>query len=189
MEEPLQPTEQIVTHCPECNADVVPDKVFCNKCGFPVNGTKEQKSDYDINKFKLKMQLDIANKHVKNGSITLYVLAGIIFVATFFIAAVMDNYSVLEKFGAEKTPFVIVLAILGTIYLSLGLFTKKKPFAAQLTALIVYCTILILGMVADPSVKTILGGIIWKVLIIVALVRGTKGGYEADKIRKELNIE
>lgn len=187
MEEPIQPTEQTLTACPECDAAVVPDKVFCNKCGFPVNGTKEQKSDF--NKFKLKMQLDIANKHVKNGSITLYVLSGLIFVGTFFIATVMENYDVKAKFGAEKTPFVIVLAILGAIYLALGLFTKKKPFAAQLTALIVYCTLLILGMVADPSVKTILGGILWKVLIIVALVRGTKGGYEADKIRKELKID
>ncbi|UPT66654.1 MAG: hypothetical protein M0D57_19780 [Sphingobacteriales bacterium JAD_PAG50586_3] len=123
MEEPIQSTEQVLSNCPECDTAVVSGKIFCNKCGFPVNGTNEQKSEYDINKFKLKTQLDIAEKHIKNGSTILYVLAGLtvfggILVSFGGFAGGTDGVAP----GILFTVFVVIAAI----FLGLGLWAKKN---------------------------------------------------------------
>lgn len=189
MDEPIQSTEQAITKCPECESAVVPGKIFCNNCGYPVNGTADQKSTYEIDKFKLQQQLKIAEKNINSGRTTLYVLGGLLLVISLIAGLALDEYSFEKNLKGPKTLTLVFFVILAAIYISLGVFTAKKPFAAQLTAFIVFCTILILGIVADPSVETIFGGFIWKILIIVALVRGTKGAYEAEKIKKQLHID
>lgn len=94
MEEPIQPTEPIqpekplqVTptpiddapaNCPECAAPAIPNKIFCNKCGYPINGTHQQKSDYEINKYVLQSELAIARSRIKSGTLTLNILGGLV---------------------------------------------------------------------------------------------------------------
>jgi hypothetical protein len=68
----------------------------------------------------------------------------------------------------------------------LGIWSKKKPLAAIVTGFIIYMLILILDALVDP--KTILQGLILKIIVIGAFVTGIKGAIEAEKIRKEHNL-
>lgn len=80
----------------------------------------------------------------------------------------------------------ILLTTLAAIYLGLGYWSRKKPFAALLTATIFFVTITLLDYVGG-SFNFI--GFIIQIIIIVALVKGTLGAYEAEKIMKKLHID
>jgi hypothetical protein len=68
----------------------------------------------------------------------------------------------------------------------LAFLSKKKPFAALLTALILYVTVIILGAFVQPT--SLFSGIVIKVLVIAYLVKGTKGAYEAEDLKRKLKI-
>lgn len=188
MEEPIIPNEVVrlqeptaaLTVCPDCDNAVVPGKIFCTNCGYPVNGTPEQKSNFDIEKYKLQAELDVTQSRIKNGTTTLYVLSGLALLGSFVIPTMMDMS------GDEKKQTFITYIILSALYIGLAFLSKKKPFAALLTALILYVTVIILGAFVQPT--SLFSGIIIKVLVIAYLVKGTKGAYEAEDLKRKLKI-
>ena len=187
-EQPIEPTalSETVTTCPECSTTIAPGKIFCNNCGFPVNGSDEQKKDWDINRYVLQAKLDIAKKRIRSAGIWLYVLAGIAILVGLVIGFLMPPSVAHNLSGTSPAVFGIIYVTMGLMYLGLGLLSRKRPFAALLIALIVYITIILMSAIASPV--SIFSGIIFKVLIIIALVRGVMSGYEAEKLKKELNI-
>jgi hypothetical protein len=104
----------------------------------------------------------------------MYVLAGLMSLATVI------------QYTNGDTASAIAYLILGTIYVGLGQWTATKPFAAILTGLILFLTVQLLGIVLDPT--SIFSGIIIKVLVVVALITGSRSAYEAERIRREYNL-
>lgn len=184
--EDLQAPESTIA-CPVCYTNAQQTDAFCGKCGYPLKGSKQEQEDFKQTQYQLEANLSLAEHQIRRGGMTLYILSGITFVAGILLGFVASPDFVEKMFGTPQLPFGIVLLVLSVAYLGLGLWSRQRPFAALLIALILYCTLLLMDMVADPV--SLFKGIIWKVLIIVALVRGTSGGYRAEKIKKELHIK
>ena len=121
-----------------------------------------QESDYSMEGY---------DKHIKNARNMLFIVAG---VQLFGLFAAKD----------QEDPAISIGIIVGValIFAGLALWTKKKPFAALLTALILYGSLLILDGIFEPS--TIFRGIILKVGIIVSLILGLRNAREAEDLKK-----
>ena len=81
---------------------------------------------------------------------------------------------------------VITNAILVAAFVGLGFWARTKPVGALISGLSLYLIIHLLNAIVEPM--SILSGIIAKVLIIGYLIKGIRSVLEADKIKKELNI-
>ena len=75
---------------------------------------------------------------------------------------------------------IVAGLILSSIFAGLALWVKKKPFPAVVSALAIYVLLLMLVAVEDPS--NLIRGVLFKVLIIAALVRALKAVMAAEKV-------
>jgi len=166
-------------NCPDCGSANNQSSKYCVACGYPVLGTDEERKKFKSNKAVKKISLEEYDGKIKSAKTTLFVISG--FTAVFgTILALVGNE------GNEVLLIVINLFLAG-IYLALGFWCAKKPFAAILSGLIIYVSLIIVNGVAEP--KTIAQGIIMKGIIIAYLIKGLKSAKEAEAIKKELNIE
>jgi hypothetical protein len=167
------PIIESVTKCENCAAETPPAQKFCSSCSFPVNGTNQEKTSFRLTVSSRKRLLTDANDKVKSGKIAIYVLAGIFFVSGLITFLVND----------DVVTFIVSLVIC-VIYLVLAAWVEKNPFGAMLTAFILYATIQIINAFVDPA--TIFGGIILKVFVIAAFIKGIRSALDAQKLLKEL---
>jgi hypothetical protein len=79
-----------------------------------------------------------------------------------------------------------VTAGLGVLFLVFAIWSYKKPAAAFMTALIVFVVAHVVTMIADPSY--IYKGIILKVLVVIALVKGYKDAREVEKLNESVGL-
>ena len=124
-----------------------------------------QESDYSMEGY---------DKHIRNARNMLFIVAGVQLLAGLF--AVKDQ----EEPG--KTISIAIVVGVALIFAGLAFWTKKKPFAALLTALILYGSLLILDAIFEPS--SIIRGIILKIGIIVSLISGIRNAREAEDLKK-----
>jgi hypothetical protein len=111
-------------------------------------------------------------KHIRKARNALFIIAG------FYLL-----YAVYEVFKLDMTDLVSqvivgVYVLFVGLYVSLALWTKKKPFTALVIALTLYLSLLVVSVIRVP--ESIISGIIWKIMIVVVLVRGLQNGREAQ---------
>jgi predicted aspartyl protease len=70
------------------------------------------------------------------------------------------------------------------IFLVFAAFSYKKPAISFLGALIFYLAVIIVLAVIEPA--TLLQGIILKVLVVIALVKGYKDAKEFEQMKRTL---
>jgi hypothetical protein len=112
-------------------------------------------------------------KSMKNARIWLYVIA-----AFQFIMGIIE-YSR----EADKTVGLIAFAVdafLGIVFIGLALWSKRKPYLAFITALVTYIAIIILVAILEPA--NIVRGILFKILITIALVRAIKDAKKYEQV-------
>jgi hypothetical protein len=112
-------------------------------------------------------------KSMKNARIWLYVIA-----AFQFIMGIIE-YSR----EADKTVGLIAFAVdafLGIVFIGLALWSKRKPYLAFTTALVTYIAIIILVAILEPA--NIVRGILFKILITIALVRAIKDAKKYEQV-------
>ena len=76
---------------------------------------------------------------------------------------------------AAANIMLVILLGLSAIYFGLWIWGKKAPFAALLTALIIFVTVHLLDAVFEPT--NLVRGIIVKVAVIVGLSTALKKAY------------
>ncbi|MDR3716157.1 MAG: hypothetical protein P4L51_25420 [Puia sp.] len=103
----------------------------------------------------------------------LFIVAGIQLLGLFGIKAAE---------GPERTLTVGIVVFIALVFAGLGLWTKKKPYAAILTALIFYGALLILDAVFEPA--SLFSGLLLKIGIIVALISGLRNAKEGEDLKK-----
>lgn len=152
------------------------DDFFCPICRFPQRGTQDE-----MRKFLQDMNRKHDLVHEKQNSINKarYVLFGLSFI-NLLLGTLIGFFS-----EYKSTAFFIASAIVAGIYLALGLWSIKKPFAAIITGFFVYIIFVAINAIGDPH--TLYQGLFWKALIISAFVYGYLGAKDADKLEKELN--
>ncbi|UPT66655.1 MAG: hypothetical protein M0D57_19785 [Sphingobacteriales bacterium JAD_PAG50586_3] len=192
MEEPVEPIKEPVAElqtpaqpatCPECSKAYNPQKIFCNYCGYPVNGTQEQMAQYEMNKFELDYELDAARKHVLYGSIILYVFAALSAIGALFALFIPTEPSP----GTDPaTALFIIMAISTAIFAGLGLWSRKQPFIPFIIASIIFL-LGVLGNVLSGNVN--MPGLFIYLLCLFALIKGSINGYKAIQIKRKLHID
>ena len=154
--------------CSQCNLEIVKETKFCANCGFPENGEEKEKAIFHANKVMKKNEVIDNQKKIKSARNTLYWMAGISFVyGLFYFIRIQDSAS------------LIIQTIISMVYLVLAYWSQKKPFAALLSGLLLYLTIIATLAIVEPT--SISSGIIFKIIIITFL---SKGVYSASQSAK-----
>ncbi|MCJ8289029.1 MAG: hypothetical protein HRT58_06400 [Crocinitomicaceae bacterium] len=99
------------------------------------------------------------NKAVNRGRIALFVLGAFYILVGAYESFLIPNANLI---------FGFIDCSLGAIFILLGIWSYTKASPALITGLIFYCLIILLLFLLDPM--TLIGGIIWKVIIIAWLV-------------------
>lgn len=159
--------------CENCSASVVSTQKFCSQCSYPANGSEEEQRNFRLHVSSRKRFLSDAQDKIKSSKIIIFGLAGLFFIV-----------GLIMGFGSDDFVSMVTNIFLCIVFLILAAWCTHNPFGATLTALIIYGTILVVNAFADPT--TILSGIILKVIIITALVKGIRSAQEAQKYLSEL---
>jgi hypothetical protein len=117
------------------------------------------------------------DKHIRQARNACFAAAGVLLLNVIILAfTVPDDYAYLWLdvliWGAFIAGFIL-----------LGFWTKKKPYYAIVSALILYSVFIILNAVIDIS--SIYKGIIFKVAVIVFLVKGLKDAKAAQEMNEQ----
>lgn len=175
--EPSQQTQDQtlgLTKCPHCRAEIPSHNKFCTSCSYPINGTDDELRTFRIDMARRRSQLKEAENKTEKAAVILYILAGLCFLMGLIAWAVSDDYMTL-----------VINSIISILYLVFAAWSNRNPFAAMLTALIVYLTTVILNAAIDPS--TLFSGILFKIIIIGTFVKGIQSASEAKAYMEELN--
>ena len=170
MESTLEPVSSQT--CDNCNAAISTEK-FCTSCGFPVNGTDEEKTEYKGKIIVSQHSLKEAEEKIGTAKNVIYILAGLTFLGALYSGLAKDDY-----------PAMIVDLVICLLYLILAYWANKNPFGAILTCFIVYLTLQIVLAIVSPV--TIVSGILWKIIFIGAFIKGIQSASEAQKLMKQL---
>jgi len=121
------------------------------------------------------------DKHVKNARNVIFVVAATQLVFGAFIvlsgSKSTDILTLTIKLG--------VIVLISVIFFSFGLWTKKKPYTAILSALIFYATLLLIDGIYEPM--SLFKGIIIKIFIIIYLLRGLGDARDAQRWKEALS--
>jgi hypothetical protein len=173
MDANLENTSSETLACENCATPINNDQKFCSQCSFPINGSEDEKRSFRIHVGSRKRFLKDAQGKTKSSQTIMYVLAGLFFVVGLFVG-----------FGADNFEGMVINIFCCLIFLVLAAWCSKNPFGATLTALIIYGTIQVVNAFMDPT--TIFSGIILKIIIVSALVKGIRSAQEAQKHLAEL---
>lgn len=171
-----QPTEAAL--CGSCYNKVNDNDAFCDNCGYPIKGTEEEQWNFKSNRAVKEIDLADYTKKIKDAGNALFWIAGVC-----LLSGVIFYFS-----GDEDLRFGILITylILSIVFVALGGWSRKKPVAALISGASLYAILQILYLISDPL--NILKGIIFKIIIIGAFIKGIKSAIEAEKVKKELNI-
>jgi hypothetical protein len=169
--EPVAPLPDV--SCENCTTKNPGDQKFCSQCSFPIGGTEDEQRSFRLLVSSRRRLLSDAKDKIKSARYTIYILAGI-----FFIVAGVAGLA------NDDIPTLVVNLCLCLLYLIFAAWCTKNPFGAILTAFIVYVTILVINFFVDPA--SIISGIIIKVFVIAAFIKGIRSAQEGQGYLKEL---
>jgi hypothetical protein len=159
--------------CENCQHENPSTIKFCPQCSFPVGGTEDEKRSFRLLVSSKRRLLSDAQDKIKSARTTIWVIAGLTLLFGLFAGFAQDNFEVM-----------IVNIFLSIIYLGMAAWANTNPFGAILTSFIIYATVIAINAFLLPT--TLLQGIILKVIIIGAFIKGIRSAQEAQGYLKEL---
>jgi hypothetical protein len=121
--------------------------------------------------------IGIYDKHIRQARNAIFVTAGVIFLSLIV--------TLIASSKEENEYLWIDLLLYGVFiigFIALGLWTKNRPYYAIICALILY--LIFIGLNAIGDIKTLFSGIIFKIIIIVYLVKGINDAKTAEEMRQ-----
>ena len=170
----------VMAPCDCCQHQPAPGDAFCESCGYPLNGNEDERNSFISDRNYKHLELAEIDTKVRKATNSLYVLAAFTVVMGIIYYAATAEY-------ANPLSVLTTNLVLAAIYLGLALWSKKQAVAAILSGLILFSVIQVVNMIVDPS--TIVKGIIVKVAVIIYLIKGVQSAFDAQKIKKELNLK
>ncbi len=117
------------------------------------------------------------DKHIRQARNAIFAVAIILALSVILmVAASPGNYEYLWFDILLWSAFIAV-------FIGLGLWTKKKPYYAIVSALVLYGFFIAFNAYLDSS--TIMKGILVKIIIIVFLIKGLRDAKEAQRLKDE----
>ncbi len=119
------------------------------------------------------------DKHIRQARNALYIAAAIM---------VLNAMLLFSKYPFDLEimwlDYLIWIIYIGG-FIALALWTKKKPYYAIIGGLILMGAFILINAIIDIS--TLFGGIIFKIAVIVFLVKGLGDAKEAQQIKEQFN--
>lgn len=106
-----------------------------------------------------------------------------------FAVAILLTLSVIFMVAASPAGYeylwidILLWCVFIAIFVALGFWTKKKPYYAIISALVLYGIFIALNGFLDPT--TIVKGFLVKIIIIVFLIKGLGDAKEAQRMQDE----
>lgn len=147
---------------------------YCPACGFPQFGDEKDQKKFIMEKRMLRMEFEEAEDKMQKARLAIFGVAGILLL----------NYAILY-FKNNENYVLIEGGLLVGLFVGLGAWAGKNAYLASLIALIMYGLLIIAYAMVDPV--SIIGGILWKVVIISSLVYGLKAATEAKNLKQKLS--
>ena len=160
--------------CPNCKSNYEIEPPTCSTCGFPFNGTDNEKSLFIGQQILKKGKISDLTDQIKIARIILWFIGGLNILLSFLIF----NFNPMREiyiFGG--------LFFLGLVFIGFGFLTYKKPFISILIPLIMLLLFYTMGAIAEPN--TLFQGILWKFFFLLGLIYSLVSIIQAEKIRKE----
>lgn len=128
-----------------------------------------------------EFSMDGYDKHIRQARNACFAAAVILLLNVLLLAfTIPDGYEYLWLdfliWGAFIAGFVL-----------LGLWTKKKPYYAIVSALVLYIAFIALNAILD--VTSLYKGIIVKVIIMVLLIKGLKDAKAAQQMKEQFDVK
>lgn len=115
------------------------------------------------------------DKHIRQARNAIYAVAVLL-----AINLVIYAFNIPEGYEYFWLDLVVWMAFIAG-FVSLAVYTKRKPYYAIVAALCLYAAFIILNAVIDIS--TLYSGVIFKIIIIVLLVKGINNAREAQAMQ------
>jgi len=164
-------------NCPSCVAQVFQSEAVCKNCNYPLQGTPDEQQQFLNEREIALIDFDAHEKQISQAGKTLYWIAGLNLVSVLMLLGVVNHYN--NKLGL-LLGFEVAMSV---VFVGLGYWSRSKPTTALITGLCLYSLIQLLAAIGDPA--SLVKGIIFKIFIIIYLIRGIKSSIEADKMIKE----
>jgi len=162
-----------LSECYYCKTSPLDEStIYCPSCGFPQRGTEEEQKKFITDKRILLIQLETVNDSIRKSRNALFGVA-----ALYGVSYIMLAFS-------SGLPAVIEGLILCGIFVALGFWANKNPYPAVLSGLLLFILIMILFALINPI--SIVAGLIWKIIIIVAMVYGLQAAKKAKDLMANL---
>lgn len=194
-----------MTTCPKCGVVVQEDMSFCQECGTQLIEGAERKEAPRKKLGSLATQQH--QQHIKSarGIIMFVAIVTLIFAAYqwYTLSDIIQKFETdLAKLRNDPTMIVdenvvkqnrdifatakmqvFGIAITGFIFFGIFFWVPHNPFAACLTALIIYVASHLVDAVLDPT--SLQRGIIIKILFVIALTQGVKSGLAYKRLQEK----
>jgi hypothetical protein len=164
-------SQQLLCRC--CKKQVTETDDFCPNCGFPLKGTEAEQGKF-IGRYILNDSNSMGNavnvdETTRKGGNALFVAAGFM---------VLGGLIIMLRDETGDGPILLLINIIvAAMYVGLGFWSKKNPFAAILVGLIIFVSLIIINAIVEPI--SIIQGIIVKVIVIGYLIRGLVAASKA----------
>lgn len=153
------------------------------------NQQPDRKPETDlISGYVDEMKLAEMERHkiaVKKARNALFIVAGLV-----FIREIIGMYSGVDG-GFDITIFLIALLEAG-VFVALGFWTHKRPYAAIAGGLAAFIGILLLSAVLNgyldgpgAAFRALSGGVIIKIFVMVTLIRALRDARELEHFKKD----
>ena len=166
------------SNCENCKKEIVKDQPYCQSCGFPVNGTGQDKELFYHQLGAMKFQLQNLEKKIYNARVTMWVIAGL----TFLVSIITYIFYPETE---DALLLLIINGLVSIVFLALANLANQKPFTALSVGLILYILLLLYGLIDGQG--NLFGGIFIKILVIVFLIKGVNSAREAEEMKKEIS--
>jgi len=182
--------------CPKCGRELAAGTVFCENCGARLQeGVKRRKVRSRLGSLASAQH----KKHIRSARIAIMVTAVLMFIGCAVVWSrtqeevrklrsnpniIIDEQKLAEVM--KKIKMVIAAqAAVGLVFLGFFFWAKTNPFAASLTALIIYATLQVIGLALNPGVYLNPIALLIVIVILLALANGVKSGLAFKKMQRE----
>lgn len=123
-----------------------------------------------------------ARKNVKGGTATCFVIAGLGLLGGLLIVGMQDQ---LQEIGYDSTVGAIVI-VFALGFLALGLWSRKQPYPALLTAMLIYGINAVITFVNFANAGGGVGGFQFVIIgvLLGLLIRGFMGAQKLRKLQR-----
>ncbi len=142
----------------------------------PVQEPKEEHVIADYVDGMKQLELEAYQTSIRKARNTLFVAAALTFIGeAFTISQYGEGFTVLT---------MTIILIEAGLFVALAFWSKKKPFAAIISGIILIILYWALSVYADPS--NIFRGILVRIVMIVYLARATSDAKRWESLKKEI---